>query len=109
MAADGSRYAVSRGMIVCSQGTDGTVVCDSSSSAKLAGWSLEILSDQLVVRNYSSHEAWKQGPMLVQAVDEAGAAQAMNQLPPAVKGAIDTLVRIVLLRVVAVRTNEANI
>ncbi|VDB94284.1 unnamed protein product [Peniophora sp. CBMAI 1063] len=61
------------------------------SRAKLAGWDLEILSDQLVVRNYSSHEAWKPGPLLVQAVDEAGAQQAMAQLPPAVKAAIDTL------------------
>lgn len=64
-----------------------------SSSAKLAGWDLEILSDQLVVRNYSSHEAWKPGPMLVQAVDEQGAAQAMAQLPPAVQAPLQALVR----------------
>ncbi|KZV64741.1 NTF2-like protein [Peniophora sp. CONT] len=61
------------------------------SRAKLAGWDLEILSDQLVVRNYSSHEAWKPGPMLVQAVDEQGAAQAMAQLPPAVQAPLQAL------------------
>ena len=33
-----------------------------------------ILSDQLVVRSYSSHEAWKPGPMLVQAEKSAGAS-----------------------------------
>lgn len=37
-------------------------------SAKLNGWDVQILSDQLAVRGYSSHEAWKPGPMLVQAV-----------------------------------------
>ena len=31
-----------------------------------------ILSDQLVVRAYSSHEAWTPGPMLVQAVKGEG-------------------------------------
>lgn len=30
-----------------------------------------ILSDQFVVRNYSSHEAWAPGPMRVQAGDPA--------------------------------------
>ncbi|KZP13583.1 NTF2-like protein [Athelia psychrophila] len=38
------------------------------SPAKLNGWDVQILSDQLAVRGYSSHEAWKPGPMLVQAV-----------------------------------------
>ena len=36
--------------------------------AKQNGWDVMILSDQLVVRAYSSHEAWTPGPMLVQAV-----------------------------------------
>lgn len=88
--ADGSRY-------VFFGNTHGTTD-DGSSSAKLAGWDLEILSDQLVVRNYSSHEAWKPGPLLVQAVDEAGVAQAMAKLPPAVQSAIETLVRTFILR-----------
>ena len=38
------------------------------SSAKSNGWDIEIVSDQWTIRGYSSHEAWKPGPMLVQAV-----------------------------------------
>ena len=37
-------------------------------SAKSNGWDVEIVSDQWMIRGYSSHEAWKPGPMLVQAV-----------------------------------------
>ncbi|TFY76674.1 hypothetical protein EWM64_g7337 [Hericium alpestre] len=37
------------------------------SRAKANGWDFEVYSDQLVVRAYSSHEAWKPGPLLVQA------------------------------------------
>ncbi|KAI9457196.1 NTF2-like protein [Russula earlei] len=37
------------------------------SRAKSNGWDVEILSDQLVIRGYSSHEAWSPGPLLVQA------------------------------------------
>lgn len=33
------------------------------SRAKLAGWPVVILSDQLVIRAYSSHEAWAPGPI----------------------------------------------
>ena len=36
--------------------------------AKLNGWDVSILSDQWIVRSYSSNEAWKSGPLLVQAV-----------------------------------------
>ncbi|KAI0925950.1 hypothetical protein AcV5_008540 [Taiwanofungus camphoratus] len=39
------------------------------SRAKQNGWNVIILSDQLVVRAYSSHEAWRPGPMRVQAGD----------------------------------------
>ncbi|KAF8150881.1 hypothetical protein B0H34DRAFT_155075 [Crassisporium funariophilum] len=39
-----------------------------NSRAKLNGWNVVILSDQWIIRSYSSHEAWKAGPMLVQAV-----------------------------------------
>jgi nuclear RNA export factor len=35
-----------------------------------------ILSDQLVVRAYSSHEAWTPGPMLIQAVKSEGSSSA---------------------------------
>ena len=36
---------------------------EDGSRAKLAGWPVVILSDQLVVRAYSSHEAWAPGPI----------------------------------------------
>lgn len=38
-----------------------------SSRAKLNGWDVVILSDQWTIRAYSSHEAWRPGPMRVQA------------------------------------------
>lgn len=34
--------------------------------AKMKGWAVEILSDQLTVRGYSSSDAWTPGPMIVQ-------------------------------------------
>ncbi|KAF9007555.1 hypothetical protein BDQ17DRAFT_1422910 [Cyathus striatus] len=37
------------------------------SRAKQEGWEVMILSDQWVIRGLSSHEAWRPGPMLVQA------------------------------------------
>ena len=37
-----------------------------------------ILSDQLVVRAYSSHEAWTPGPMLVQAVKGEGSTPSAS-------------------------------
>jgi len=36
------------------------------SRAKVLGWDVEVLSDQLTVRSYSSCEAWQSGPMVVQ-------------------------------------------
>ena len=45
-------------------------------SAKTNGWDIAILSDQWIVRNYSSHEAWKAGPLLVQAVSPTRPAPA---------------------------------
>lgn len=48
------------------------------------GWDVMILSDQLVVRGYSSHEAWKPGPMLVQAVKGEG-IQSNTMNPPGPK------------------------
>jgi nuclear RNA export factor len=36
--------------------------------AKVLGWDVEILSDQLTVRSYSSCEAWRPGSMVVQPV-----------------------------------------
>jgi len=54
--------------------------------AQVAGWPVEILSDQLVVRGYSSHETWTPGPLKVQGVDlvlPAVAAQQQVPVPPA--------------------------
>lgn len=56
----------------------------SHSSAKSNGWDVMILSDQLVVRAYSSHEAWSPGPMLIQAVKGEG-APATSGHPPGPK------------------------
>ena len=38
------------------------------SRAKMKGWAVEVLSDQLTVRGYSSSDAWAPGPMIVQPV-----------------------------------------
>ncbi|RDB26344.1 mRNA export factor mex67 [Hypsizygus marmoreus] len=48
------------------------------SRAKVNGWDVVILSDQWTIRNYSSHEAWKPGPMLVQALSRQ---QQASQAP----------------------------
>jgi nuclear RNA export factor len=41
------------------------------------GWEVVILSDQLTVRGYSSHDAWRPGPLQVEA-----AAQQQHQQQP---------------------------
>jgi len=48
--------------------------------AKVNGWDVCILSDQWIVRSYSSHDAWKPGPLLVQAVP--GQPKAPAQVQP---------------------------
>jgi nuclear RNA export factor len=54
------------------------------SRAKVNGWDVVILSDQWNIRGYSSHEAWKPGPMKVQAGSQAAvAATPAPTLPPA--------------------------
>ncbi|KAH8100008.1 hypothetical protein BXZ70DRAFT_939960 [Cristinia sonorae] len=40
------------------------------SRAKQNGWDVVVLSDQLCVRAYSSHEAWRPGPMKIQTGDK---------------------------------------
>ena len=57
--------------------------------AKSNGWDVEILSDQLVIRGYSSHEAWSPGPLLVQAASGSQPAS----LPPSVRRQLDAIVR----------------
>jgi nuclear RNA export factor len=51
------------------------------SSAQLSGWTVVILSDQWIIRSYSSHEAWKPGPMLVQAVTSSSQSAVSNTTP----------------------------
>ncbi|KAI0768083.1 NTF2-like protein [Trametes elegans] len=65
------------------------------SRAKQSGWDVVILSDQLVVRAYSSHEAWRPGPMRVQAGDllpSAGLQQALAPLPEPQRSLMQELV-----------------
>ncbi|KAI3615783.1 mrna export receptor mex67 [Moniliophthora roreri] len=42
------------------------VPAPDNSPAKLNGWDVVIISDQLMIRGYSGHDAWKTGPMVVQ-------------------------------------------
>ncbi|KAI9463337.1 NTF2-like protein [Lactarius psammicola] len=53
------------------------VPAPEGSRAKASGWDVEVLSDQLVIRAYSSHEAWTPGPLFVQATSSG------NQTPSA--------------------------
>ncbi|OBZ72182.1 mRNA export factor mex67 [Grifola frondosa] len=55
-------------------------IAPEGSRAKLNGWDVVILSDQLVVRAYSSHEAWRPGPMRVQAGDSLPSPQLLDAL-----------------------------
>ncbi|KAL1937475.1 hypothetical protein VTO73DRAFT_13198 [Trametes versicolor] len=52
------------------------------SRAKQNGWDVMILSDQLVVRALSSFDAWRPGPMRVQAGDLLPSAGLQNALLP---------------------------
>jgi nuclear RNA export factor len=66
--------------------------------AKLNGWDVMILSDQLCIRAYSSHEAWRSGPMKVQAGGPLRSQQATQQhtpvppVPQALQDALSTFV-----------------
>ncbi|KAF9448656.1 NTF2-like protein [Macrolepiota fuliginosa MF-IS2] len=66
------------------------------SRAKLAGWDVVILSDQLTIRGYSNSNAWKAGPLLVQAEDKSKSAQksvefSVSSLPLIQQQALNTL------------------
>ena len=53
--------------------------------AKANGWNVVILSDQLLVRAYSSPEAWAPGPMRIQSSVEVimvAAPGSTSSLPP---------------------------
>ncbi|KAJ7589478.1 hypothetical protein C8J56DRAFT_938690 [Mycena floridula] len=67
------------------------VPAPDGSAAKLNGWDVQIISDQWTIRGYSHHDAWKPGPMLVQALakhDQPRAPRIPNgnsgpvELPP---------------------------
>lgn len=57
--------------------------------AKQNGWDVMILSDQLVVRALSSFDAWRPGPMRVQAGDLLPSAGLQNALLPLVSAWFD--------------------
>lgn len=58
--------------------------------AKANGWDVEILSDQLVIRGFSSHEAWSPGPLLVQA---APSSSLPASLPASILRQLEEIVR----------------
>ena len=63
--------------------------------AKADGWDVEILSDQLVIRGYSSHEAWSPGPLLVQApVQAAPSSSQPASLPASIQRQLEEIVRL---------------
>ncbi|EJF64631.1 NTF2-like protein [Dichomitus squalens LYAD-421 SS1] len=65
------------------------------SRAKQSGWDVMILSDQLVVRAYSSYEAWKPGPMRVQFGDllpSPGLQEALAPLPQPQRGRMQDVI-----------------
>ncbi|KAF7795999.1 hypothetical protein EIP86_007168 [Pleurotus ostreatoroseus] len=59
------------------------VPAPEGSRAKQNGWDVMILSDQMVVRAYSSHEAWRPGPLKVQAGATPPAPAPVPTAPPA--------------------------
>jgi nuclear RNA export factor len=54
------------------------VPAPEGSKAKANGWNVEVLSDQLVIRAYSSHEAWTPGPLLVQATSSGSQTSSVS-------------------------------
>lgn len=54
----------------------------------MKGWAVEILSDQLTVRGYSSGDAWTPGPMIVQPI----LAEAQPPTLPSLKAALASIV-----------------
>ena len=74
-APDGSRYVYSSLSCFCVWEADHIAPSPSREtySAKQHGWDIMILSDQLHLRSFSSHEAWQPGPMKVQAGDNLAA------------------------------------
>ncbi|KAJ8481246.1 hypothetical protein ONZ45_g15371 [Pleurotus djamor] len=64
------------------------------SAAKINGWNVVILSDQWVIRHYSSCEAWRPGPLKVQAGEPKptpATAQSSLMLPPEQQALLSTI------------------
>jgi hypothetical protein len=104
-APEGSRYVLAL-ILLISRAV--SLIRSMSSSAKLHGWDVVIVSDQWTVRVYSSHEAWKPGPLLVQALSReeqeaqkaaaaAVPAQQPQSLPFDPQAALASMVRQLLL------------
>lgn len=58
--------------------------------AKMSGWAVEILSDQLTVRAYSSSDAWTPGPMIVQPT--VASKETQPQSLPVLEAALASIV-----------------
>ncbi len=71
--------------------------------AKANGWDVEILSDQLVIRGYSSHEEWHPGPLLVQA---APSSSQPAPLPGSVQRQLEEIVCFRLFTTMIVETDQ---
>lgn len=73
--------------------------------AKINGWDVVIVSDQWTIRAYSSPEAWKPGPMLVQAQkrmprkaqDLSGPANSTPQQQPSQEQLLQQIVHLFYL------------
>ncbi|KAJ7056667.1 hypothetical protein C8F01DRAFT_1211342 [Mycena amicta] len=63
------------------------------SRAKMNGWDVVILSDQWTIRGFSKPEAWKPGPLLVQATMDTNPAINPRHLPPDQTEILNTVVR----------------
>ncbi|KAH9972126.1 NTF2-like protein [Lactifluus volemus] len=64
------------------------VPAPEGSRAKANGWDVEVLSDQLVIRAYSSHEAWNLGPLLLQATSSGS---QLAPLPASIEQELGTI------------------
>ncbi|PIL35802.1 transporter [Ganoderma sinense ZZ0214-1] len=70
-------------------------VSPEGSRAKQSGWDVIVLSDQLVIRGYSSFDAWKPGPMRVQYGDllpSSGLQEALAPLPQPQRGRMQDVI-----------------
>jgi nuclear RNA export factor len=95
-APEGSKWVFSSDGLGCS------LVLMLLFRAKMSGWDVVILSDQLTIRGYSNSNAWKVGPMLVQAEDRSKINQksaefSASSLPVQQQQALNILVCLVII------------